>query len=51
MASEFDSGQLILMSNLPSGQVVKKVKLHHCAGPRAGIANAQSETPLDLVEG
>jgi hypothetical protein len=30
MASEFYSGQLIFMSNLPSGQVAKKVKLHHC---------------------
>ena len=29
MASEFYSGQLIFMSNLPRGQVVKKVKLHH----------------------
>jgi hypothetical protein len=28
IASEFYSGQLIFMSNLPS--VVKKVKLHHC---------------------
>jgi hypothetical protein len=48
MASEFYSRQLIFMSNLPWGQVVKKVKLHHCA-PWKNFETRVSEMPFPAL--